>query len=331
MNSKLNSLLGKLGMALVCGTFFEHSAALGESGDTAKVASLIEKLSNWGRWGVDDQLGTLNLITPKVRIEAAKQVKEGISVSMAHNADKKLSIYNASPYSHNMTSTGESPDAQWAGDQICIAYHGYAHTHIDALCHLFHKGKIYNGVSQTVVTRSGAKKMSIIGLKQGIFTRGILLDLPVMKGVEWLKPGYAVTVKDLEAFEKWANVRIRKGDAVFLRTGRWARENVKGPWNIGSNSAGFHYSCMEWFAKRDIGFIGSDVASDILPSGVEGFTHPVHAIALHALGMNVFDCCDFLEISHMCQKLKRYSFLLTANPLPVDGATGSPLNPVATF
>ena len=118
---------------------------------------------------------------------------------------------------------------------------------------------------------------------------------------------------------------------VLLRTGRWAREKVKGPWNIGNNSAGYHYSCMEWLAKRDIGFIGSDVASDVLPSGVEGFTHPVHAIALHALGMNVFDCCDFLEISQMSKKLKRYSFLLTANPLPVDGATGSPLNPVATF
>jgi len=332
MKSKLNRLLGRLGLVLVCGTFLHPVVALGQTDDAAKVTALVEKLSNWGRWGADDQLGTLNLITPDVRVQAARQVREGISVSMAHNADKRLSIYNSSPYSHNMMATGENPlEGQWAMDQICIAYHGYAHTHIDALCHLFNKGKMYNGIPQTVVTKSGAKKMSIIGLKHGVFTRGILLDIPAMKGVDWLEPGYAVTVKDLEAFEKWAKLKIGKGDVVFLRTGRWAREQAKGPWNVGANSAGFHFSCMEWLAKRDISCIGSDAASEVAPSGIEGYSHPVHILALHALGMNIFDCCDFIEVSKTCKKLKRYEFLLTANPLPIDGATGSPLNPVATF
>lgn len=332
MKSKLNSLLGKLGMALVCGTIFQPAAVLGQSGDAAKVASLIEKLSNWGRWGADDQLGTLNLITPEVRVQAAKQVREGTSVSMAHNADKKLSVYNSTPYSHNMMATGENPqDGVWAMDQICVAYHGFAHTHIDALCHLFNNGKMYNGVPQSTVTKSGAEKLSIIGLKHGVFARGILLDIPAMKGVDWLEPGYPVTVKDLEAFEKWAKLKIGKGDVVFLRTGRWAREQAKGPWDIGSNSAGFHYSCMEWLAERDIAFIGSDAAGDVLPSGVDGVIAPVHVLALHSLGMNIFDNCDFLEVGRTCKKLKRYTFLLTANPLPVDGGTGSPLNPVATF
>ncbi len=319
-------------MALVCGTFFQSAAALAQKGDKAKVTALIKKLSNWGRWGSSDQLGTLNLITSEVRIKAAKQVKEGISVSMAHNADKRLSIYNSSPYSHNMMATRENAiEGQRSTDQICIAYHGYDHTHIDALCHLFNKGKMYNGVPQSAVSKSGAKQLSIIGLKQGVFTRGILLDISAMKGVDLLEPSYAVTVKDLEAFLKWSKLWIRKVDVVFLRTGRWAREQVKDPWNVGANSAGFHFSCMEWLAEREIACISSDAASEVAPSGVEGYSHPVHILALHSLGMNIFDCCDFLEVSKTCKRLKQYEFLLTANPLSVDGATGSPINPVATF
>ena len=147
-----------------------------------------------------------------------------------------------------------------------------------------------------------------------------------------MEPGYAVTVQDLEAFEDWAKVKkIRKGDVVFLRTGRWAREQAKGSWNIGGHSAEFHYLCMEWLAQRHIAFIGSDAASDVIPSGVEGFPNPVHSLALHSMGMNIFNCCDFLELSKTCKKIRSYEFLLTANPLPVDGATGSPINPIATF
>ena len=303
--------------------------------DNSGFFQLIKKLSNWERWGKDDELGTLNLITPQVRVSAAKEVIEGISVSLSRTADTRLSIYNSSPYSHNMIAYGGKPivdgKANWSTDQFVVNYHGYAHTHIDALCHLFEDGKMYNSFDKNLVTKNGAKKLSIIGLKNGIFTRGVLLDIPAMKKAKWLKRGYAVTTDDLDEFEEWADIKIKKGDAVFLRTGRWAQEKEKGPWNVSKSTAGFHYSCMEWFAERDIALIGSDAALEVAPSGIKDYPHPVHLLALHSLGMNIFDNCDLWELSKNCNKLNRFSFLLTASPLAVNGATGSPLNPIANF
>ena len=310
-----------------------NSKVMGE--DNSKFFQLIKELSNWERWGEDDELGTLNLITPEVRIAAAKEVTEGLSVSLSRNADKRLSIYNSSPYSHNMIAYGDKPlvngKGNWSADQFIINYHGYAHTHIDALCHLFQDGRMYNSFSKNQVTKNGANRLSIMGLKNGIFTRGVLLDIPSMKNLKWLEGGYSVTPKDLDEFEEWANIRIKKGDAVFLRTGRWAQEKEKGPWSVSESSAGFHYTCMEWLSKRDISLIGSDATLEVIPNGIKDYPHAVHLLALHSLGMNIFDNCDLSELSKTCNKLKRFGFLLTASPLPVEGATGSPINPIANF
>jgi kynurenine formamidase len=196
---------------------------------------------------------------------------------------------------------------------------------------MFWNGKMYNGFSQEEVTQKGAAKLAIQNLKRGIFTRGVLVDIPQLKGAKYLEPGTPIYPEDLEAWEKKAGLKLTAGDAVFIRTGRWAQRAEKGPWNVAASSAGLHASCAKWLKARDVALLGSDAASDVLPSGVEGISHPIHQLALIALGVHIFDNCDLEALSEAATTRKRWEFLLTAAPIPLTGGTGSPLNPIATF
>jgi kynurenine formamidase len=299
---------------------------------SADVEALVTELSNWGRWGKDDQLGTLNLITPEKRKQAAGLVREGISVSLARIVEKQRAVDNPEPFVLTMLANVEGGDSQWALDRYSVAYHGYAHTHLDALCHLFYRGKMYNGFPKSEVGPMGAGKLSINNARSGVFTRGILFDIPRLRGVRFLEPGTPIYPEDLEAWEKLTGVKASSGDVIFIRTGRWQRRAAVGPWDaLNPGLAGLHVSCARWLKGRDVAVLGSDAASDVIPSGIEGMSHPIHLLALHAMGMNLFDNCDLEELSEAAQKLKRWEFLLTAAPLAVDGGTGSPLNPLATF
>lgn len=309
-----------------------HSFAQSERALTrADVERMMTEISNWGRWGKDDQLGAVNLITPAKRKQAAALVREGISISLARETNKETEPDNPNPYKHTMNLTGSNP-GQFSVDTFSILYHGYQHTHLDALCHIFYQGRMYNGFSQQAVTAQGAGKLAISNLRQGLFTRGILMDMAALRGVPYLEPGTAIMPADLEAWEKKAGIRVTAGDAIFIRTGRWARRAAKGPWNVDQvGAAGLHASCARWLKARDVALLGSDAASDVLPSGIEGFTHPVHTLALIALGVNIFDNCDLEALSQAAAQRKRWDFLLTAAPIPITGGTGSPLNPIATF
>ena len=292
----------------------------------ADIEKMMTELSNWGRWGKDDQLGALNLITPAKRKQAAALVKEGVAVSLARETNKDRAPDNTSPYQHTMIVTG-----QWSADTFSVLFHGYQHTHLDALCHIFYQGKMYNGFAQSEVTKQGANKLAITNLKQGIFTRGVLMDMAALKGVKYLEPGTPIYPEDLEAWEKKAGIKVAPGDAVFIRTGRWARRAEKGAWNVEAASAGLHASCARWLRQRDVALLGSDVASDVFPSGIEGVTHPIHLLTLNAMGVHIFDNCDLEALSAATAQRKRWTFLLTAAPIPITGGTGSPLNPIATF
>lgn len=292
---------------------------------------MMSELSNWGRWGKEDQLGAMNLVTPAKRKEALKLVKEGVSISLAHDTNTESAPDNDNPFEHTMMTSGETAGGTWAMEKVGVLFHGYQHTHLDALCHMFWQGKMYNGYSQTDVTRKGAGRLAITNLKEGIFTRGILMDLPRLKGVPYLEPGTAIYPEDLEAWEKKAGLKLRPGDVVFIRTGRWARRAAGGPWNIGERAAGLHASCAKWLKQRDVAVLGSDAASDVLPSGVPGVTHPVHQLVLVAMGMNILDNCDLEALSEAAAKRNRWEFLLTTAPIAMVGGTGSPLNPIATF
>lgn len=295
------------------------------------VEALVTELSNWGRWGKDDQLGALNLITPEKRKAAAGLVREGISVSLARTVEKEQAIDNPDAFQHTMLLIGRGTDGQWASDNYSVAYHGYAHTHMDSLCHLFYQGKMYNGFSRDQVVESGAKQLAIDNIKEGIFTRGILIDIPRLRGERFLEPGTPIYPAELDAWEKHAGLKVESGDVVFIRTGRWKRRELTGPWDIEKGLAGLHASCARWLKDRDIAMLGSDAASDVIPSGIEGMTHPIHLLTLHAMGVHIFDNCDLEALSETTGRLGRWDFLLTASPIPVEGGTGSPLNPIASF
>ena len=298
----------------------------------ADIARWMKELANWGRWGTHDELGALNLITPAKRKEAAALVREGVSVSLARDAETQKAVDNASPFVHVMTATGLTPvQGQYCLDTYSVNYHGWAHTHMDALCHMFYEGRMYNGFSQKEVTEKGAGVLGITNVKSGIFTRGVLMDIARLKNVPYLEPGQPIYPEDLDAWEKKAGVRVGSGDVVFIRTGRWARRAAKGPWDVAAKSAGLHASCARWLRQRDVAMIGSDAASDVMPSGVEGVTQPIHQLALIAMGVAIFDNCDLEALSRETNQRRRWDFLLTAAPLPVPRGTGSPLNPIATF
>jgi kynurenine formamidase len=216
-------------------------------------------------------------------------------------------------------------------DTLMFNYHGYNHTHMDALCHMFYQGKMYNGFSQSEITAKGADKDSIHTAKTGIMTRGILFDIPLLKGVDYLEPGTPIYPEDLDAWEKKSGVKVGPGDVIFMRTGRWARRAAKGPWNVGRNAAGLHASSAKWLHDRGVAMLGSDAASDVVPSQIEGVNLPIHQLVLVAIGIHLFDNCDLEELAKAAAQRKRWAFLLTAAPLAVRGGTGSPLNPIATF
>ncbi|MFZ0592917.1 MAG: cyclase family protein [Bryobacteraceae bacterium] len=298
----------------------------------ADIDRLMTELSNWGRWGKNDQIGTVNLITPAKRKAAFTLVREGFTVSLERDANTKKEIDNSSPWGHVMTATGQHPVAgQFDLDTYSVSYHGYGTTHMDALCHMFYNGHLYNGFPQSAITDAGAGELDITHFKRGIFTRGVLVDIPVLKGLPYLEPNVAIYPEDLEAWEKKSGVHIESGDVVFIRTGRWARRAAKGPWDVASHSAGLHASCVKWLHQRDIAMIGSDAASDVMPSGIPGVNQPIHQLMLIALGTPIFDNCDLEALSKAANERHRWTFLLAAAPISMPGGTGSPLNPIAVF
>ena len=297
----------------------------------ADVDRWMETLSNWGRWGADDQLGTINLITPQSRLQAIKLVKKGISVSMARDVEKIAAEDNPSPFQHTMNNVGLNNPGQFVSDTYKVSYHGYAHSHMDSLCHMAYKGKMYNGFLQAEVVTSGAPTLAVTNYKQGIFARGVLMDIPRLKGVDFLEPGTPIYPEDLDAWEKQAGLKVEKGDIVLIRTGRWNRRDKQGAWNVSQKTAGLHASCAKWLKDRDVIILGSDAGSDVKPSLVEGTEQPIHQLVIIAMGMPIFDNLDLEALSEQSGSLKSWEFLVTAAPLAVQGGTGSPFNPIATF
>lgn len=297
----------------------------------ADVEAWMESLSNWGRWGPDDQLGAVNLITPETRMAAAKLVEKGISVSMARDVEKDSAVDNPRPFRHKMLNVGLNNPGQFVSDDYQVSYHGYAHTHMDSLCHMAYNGKMYNGFPQAEVVESGAPKLAVTAFKQGIFARAVLMDMPRLKGVDWLEPGTPIYPSDLDAWEEKAGFKTRSGDIVLVRTGRWARRDAEGPWDVSKKSAGLHASSAEWLKERDAAILGSDAASDVSPSMVEGVAQPIHQLVIIAMGMPIFDNLDLEAVSEEAARQNRWQFLVTAAPMAVGGGTGSPFNPIATF
>ena len=224
-------------IAVLFGSLSSRGLAQSPEVTAATVTQWMDELSNWGRWGDDDELGTLNLITPEKRLEAIGLARTGTSVSLSHNYLKEQAEDATSPFGHEML--GVDRPGPFRSDRYSIAYHGYAHSHMDSLCHMMHDGRMYNGfVRDDEVTSTGCNRLAIINFKQGIVTRGVLMDIARLEGVEYLEPGTQIGVDDLEAWEREAGVRVESGDILLVRSGRWARRAEVGAWPTGQQAAG---------------------------------------------------------------------------------------------
>ena len=181
------------------------------------------------------------------------------------------------------------------------------------------------------MTAHGATRLGIHQLHNGIVTRGVLLDIPAVRGVEALEPGEPIFPEDLEAAEQRAGLRVREGDALLIRTGRWSWRATHGPWELATRAAGLDAACLAWLRARDVATLGSDGVSDVLPSRVEGVGMPIHEIAIVALGLHLMDNLDLEALATACTDEGRWEFLFVVAPLVLRRGTASPVNPIAVF
>lgn len=290
----------------------------------------FSEISNWGRWGQEDELGTLNLITQEIKTRAAGLVKQGITVSLALNLDKQKSNFNTHPFEHS-SSVHDFGNHAIVSDRYAVEYHGAAHTHLDALSHMAYNRESYNGFPADKTMPDGPGKLGIHNMKGGIFTRGVLVDMPLLRGVDFLERGDAITVADLEAWEVKTGIRIGSGDVLLVRTGRWQLDRTDGARHLTQGAAGLHASVAKWLKQKDVAILGSDGGNDVIPSGVEGLQAPVHVLALVSLGMPLMDNLDLDVLASEALKYERWEFLFICAPLRAQGGSGSPVNPLAVF
>ena len=234
-----------------------------------------------------------------------------------------------------MTALGSEAPAtdsvHFSKDYVGADYHNDGHTHIDALCHVAYEGHLYNGRPEGAVTEHGAPVNSIETLKDGLVGRGVLLDIPRVRGVPWLEPGEHVFRADLEAAELTQEVSVQEGDVLLVRTGHALRLAELGPWNTEEAKAGLHPTAMPFLAERGVAALGSDGNSDTAPSSTEGVDFPIHVLAMAAMGIHLLDYLQFEDLRASCESRRRWEFLFMAAPLFLLGGTGSPLNPIAVF
>jgi kynurenine formamidase len=285
------------------------------------------ELSNWGRWGKDDELGTLNLITPAKRRAALALVREGVPVSLSTNTFTEKAVDVPCPAEWAMTTTSQTG----ATDRVAFpCIHGAASTHIDSLAHTFFRGKMWNGydTSALVTMQKGAEKNSVLPMKNGIVTRAVLYDIARLKGVPYLAPGDRIFPEDMEAWEKQTGVRVGPGDALVLRWGRYGRRAKLGP---EEGAAGFDNSILPWLKQRDVALIVWETAGYTPQPAGDLFRNAVHNFVQAILGIHVLDRADLEALSEATASRNRWEFMLTVNPLALPNATGSPVNPIAMF
>jgi kynurenine formamidase len=303
---------------------------------TEQIASLMEQISNWGRWGKDDQRGALNFITNEKRAAAARLVQSGQPISLALPLATRPARDNPVPVTHLMVRSGfpgHPLGSAGCADYFAIEPHGLATTHLDALCHHFYRGKMYNGFDATEVDFQGAHKCAIDVAREGVIGRGVLLDVARTRNVEWIEPGEAIYPEELEAAERAHKVTVGEGDILLIRTGRFRMRRVKGAnaLSIGA-MPGLHASCLPWLHHRKIAVLGSDAVSDVLPTPYDApLKMPIHTGTLVMMGMHLIDNAELEPLAEKCASEGRYEFMFSLLPLILERGTGSPANPVALF
>lgn len=330
---------GLIGVVLVGGVAIHNvrgQSARPTIATEADFRRAMKELSNWGRWGDQDELGAANLITPAKRKRALALAKEGVTISLAHDIVQEKAA--DAPAILDRTVVAVSPTVAMDRYQYTGTYHGVIHSHLDAVdCHIMTDGKGYNGVSmEEIKAAGGCPRGSINALKDGVVTRGVLFDATRLPGKAapegWLEPGTAIHREDLEALEKIERVTVSPGDVILLYTGRWKRRAALGPWPNAAGFAGYHADVAYFLKERGVSFIGSDGPNDVAPSGLpQAVGLGLHQLALVAMGVSIFDNLDFERAAEQARRLNRYEFLFMAAPLRIEKGMGSPLNPLAIF
>jgi kynurenine formamidase len=292
-----------------------------------ELEAIFHRCSNAGRWGADDELGTLNYMTAPKRIAAAKLVRTGEVVSIGRDISKTASKVDPHPVQLMVTYNGNSPGIS---DYFTMAPHGMTITHLDALSHFMFNDTLYNGRKRSAtMSADGTQWGSIFAMRAGVFTRGVLLDVAAARGVPWYESNEYVTVADFEAAEKRQNVRVSSGDALLVRTGMERMEQERGVQDIYPR-AGFHAECAEWMHRREVAIYGGDCIEK-LPYPSERFTSAIHMIVLASMGLPILDWPSLTELAKTCERLNRWEYLLTTAPWRLQGATSSPINPLCLF
>ena len=295
--------------------------------DTHRLAELLAACSNAGRWGPDDELGTLNLITSDKRRRAAKLVVEGLSVSMAEDLSLKHTPHTDSLRSRESFTDPAAPMA--VADSITLQVHGWS-THLDALGHIYTDGIGYNGRRRAeTFSEEGLAAYAITAMRDGVFTRAVLLDVAAAHGVQWLPADHEITRAELERTEAVGGVAIEAGDALFVHTGLAARLSG-GTDHDPDRRAGLGVDAVLWLRERDVALFGGDCV-DLLPGPDPNLPLPLHQLGIGAMGLALLDWPRLDGVLDLCARLDRREFLLTVAPLPIIGGTGSPVNPIATF
>jgi kynurenine formamidase len=294
----------------------------------AEVIALFDRCSNRGRWGDDDELGTLNLITPAKRLAALAGVRAGRCASIGRDLVTRGSRHSPPSAVHLMTYSG--PEPAGAADALLLVPHGFEVTHMDALAHAYFEGAVYNGrTAAEAVPRDGIAFGSIHAARDGILTRGVLLDVPAALGVEHLEPGDGIGAAELEAAERLAGVRVEAGDAVVVRSGLDRREAVRGP-GPEEPREGLLPDAVLWLHERGVAVFSGDCI-ERLPSGYPRVPLPLHQVGLVAMGLMILDATDVESLRELCRDEGRSDFLFVASPLRLPGGSGSPVNPLVVF
>jgi kynurenine formamidase len=320
-----------------------HSSRIAQMSEQV-LRELASRVRNWGRWGPEDEIGTLNYITPDTIAAACRLVTAGkvfaLGIPLQRQGPQSGTRARFNPIHTMFRDGGDQPrDAAavaemqgYGGSDDWIVMPLQCVTQWDSLAHVFDSGKMYNGYDATLVTSAGAAKNSIAKTKDKIVGRGVLLDIARYKGVTALQPGYAITIEDLERAAAAQRVDVRRGDLLLVRTGHMAGYLRRGSWDHFDldDSPGVSVHVAPWLHGREIAAIASDnYAVEVRPSELPPFRSPFHICAIPNMGLTLGEIFYLEELAADCAADGRYEFLLVAPPLPVTNAVGTPINPYA--
>jgi kynurenine formamidase len=319
-----------------------------ETPSIATVRALCEKHSNWGRWGADDERGTLNLVTPEHVVAAARLVRRGVTISMAvayDEAGPQTGAFGRFNPIHLMIRDGADVlagssvrdfyggnDRHFRGTDDLIIMPLQSGTQWDALAHVVFENTIYNGYGAEWVGSKGALKGSVRNAANGMVGRGILLDLPRALGVDWLEPGHAIDGDQLQQAADMAGTDVGTGDFLFIRTGAVARARAEGTWGdyAGGDAPGLGLRSVDWIAERDVAAVAADTwGLEVRPNETPDVFQPLHIIFIVHMGLWLGEIFDLDPLAEECAADGAHEFFFCGPPLPFTRAVGSPLNPTA--